>query len=63
MHLQHMSILILECFHHKTVCSQTSQLHFMLQCNEHVEINKSLCSLACTLMTILESQFYIRCYR
>ena len=31
----------------------------MLQCNEHVEMNKFLCSLACTCMTILDSQFYI----
>ena len=31
----------------------------MFQCNEHVEINKFLCSLACTWMTIIDSQFYI----
>ena len=31
----------------------------MFQCNEHVEMNKFLCSLACTWMTILDSQFYI----
>ena len=29
---------------------------FMFQCNEHVEINKSLCSLAGTWMTIIDSQ-------
>ena len=46
-------------FHHKTGFSQTSQLLFMFQCNEHVEMNKFLCSLACTWTTIIDSQFYI----
>ena len=46
-------------FHLKTEFSQTSQLLFMFQCNEHVEMNKCLCSLARTWMTILDSQFYI----
>ena len=46
-------------FHHKTGLSQTSQLHFMFQCNEHVEMNKLFCSLACTWMAIIDSQFYI----
>ena len=32
---------------------------FVFQCNEHVEMNKFLCSLACTWMSIIESQFYI----
>ena len=32
---------------------------FMFQCNELVEMNKFLCSLACTWMTIIDSQFYI----
>ena len=32
---------------------------FMLQCNEHVEMNKLLCSLECTWMTIIDTQFYI----
>ena len=45
--------------HHKTGLSQTSQLLFMFQYNEHVEINKFLCSLVCTWMTIIDSQFYI----
>ena len=31
----------------------------MLQCNEYVEMNKFLCSLACTWMTTIDSQFYI----
>ena len=31
----------------------------MFQCNEHVEMNNFLCSLACTWMAIIESQFYI----
>ena len=42
-------------FHHKTGFSQTSQF----QCNEHVEMNKFMCSLACTWMIIINSQFYI----
>ena len=46
-------------FRHKTGLSQTSQLLFMFHCNEHVEMNKFLCSLACTWMTIIDSQFYI----
>ena len=46
-------------FHNKTGFSQTSQLLFMFQCNEHVEMNKLLCSLACTWMTIIDSQLYI----
>ena len=45
-----------ECFHHKTGFSQTSQLLFMFQCNEHVEMNNFLCSLACTWMTIIDDQ-------
>ena len=31
----------------------------MFQCNEHVEMNKLLCSLACTWMKIIDSQLYI----
>ena len=31
----------------------------MFQCNEHVEIHKFLCSLACTLMTTIDSQFHM----
>ena len=48
-------------FNHKTSFSQTSQLLFMFQCqcNEHVEMNNFLCSLACTWMTIIDSRFYI----
>ena len=48
-----------ECFHHQTGFSQTFQLLFMFQCNEHVEINKFLSNLACTWMTIIDSQIYI----
>ena len=44
-------------FHHKTGLSQASQLLFMFQCNEHVEMYKVLCSLACTWITIIDSQF------
>ena len=32
---------------------------FMFQCNKHVEMNKFLCSLARTWVTITDSQFYI----
>ena len=31
----------------------------MFQCNEHVEMNKFLRSLACTWVTIIDSQCYI----
>ena len=31
----------------------------MFQCDEHVEMNKFLCSLTFTWMTIIDSQFYI----
>ena len=30
----------------------------MFQCNEHVEMNNVLCSLACTWMTIIDSDRY-----
>ena len=46
-------------FHYKTGFSQISRVLFMFQCNEHVEMNKFLCSLAGTWMTIIDSQFYI----
>ena len=46
-------------FHHKTGFSQHSQLLFMFQCNEHVEMNKFLCNLACTWMTMTDSKSYI----
>ena len=46
MHLQHMSFRYMSVYHHKAGFSQTTQLLFMFQCNEHVEINKFLCSLA-----------------
>ena len=59
MHLQHISIQLKSVFHHKIGLSQTSQLLFMYQCNEHVEMNKVLCSLTCTWMAIIDSQFYI----
>ena len=54
MHLQHMSILYISVFTIKQVF-----LKPIFQCNEHVEMNKFLCSLACTWMTIIDSQFYI----
>ena len=46
-------------FHHKTEFSRTFQLLFMFQCNEHVEINKILYSLACTWTAIINCRFYI----
>ena len=49
----------MSAFHHKTGFSQTFQLLFMFKCNAHVEINRFLCSLACTWMTIIDNQFYI----
>ena len=45
-------------FHHKLFSTNISTT-FLFQCNEHVEMNKFLCSLACTWMKILDSQFYI----
>ena len=59
MDIQHMSIQYISVFHHKTGFSQTSQLLFKFQCNEHVEMNKFLCSLACTWMIIIDGQLYI----
>ena len=59
MHLQHMTVKKNECFHHKTGFTQTSQLLFIFQCNEHVEMNTFLCSLSCTSLTIIDTQFYI----
>ena len=38
---------------------KTSQLLFMFQCNEHVDMNKFLCIFACTSITIIDSQFHI----
>ena len=29
----------------------------MFRCNERIEMNKLLCSLACTLITIIDSNF------
>ena len=46
-------------FHYLTGFSQISQLLFMFQCNEHVEMETFLCSLACTQMAKIDSQFYI----
>ena len=60
MHLQHIPIQHMSVLNHYTGFLQTSQLLFMLfQFNEHVEMNRFLCSLACTRMTIIDSQFYI----
>ena len=48
-----------ESFHHKTVFFTNFSTFFMFQCNEHVEMNTFLCSLAYTWMTIIDSQFGI----
>ena len=48
-----------ECFSPKNKFFTNFSTSFMFQCNEHVEMNKFLCSLACTWMTIIDSQFYI----
>ena len=45
-------------FHYK-LFSQLLKYFFMIQGNEDVEMNKFLCSLACTWMKIIDSQFYI----
>ena len=58
MHLQHMSIQSMSVFHHKKVFLTNFLATFMFQCNEHVEINKFLCSLASTRSTIIDRQFY-----
>ena len=53
-------LLINQCFfHHKTGFSQISQLRFMFQCYENAEKHMFLCSLACTWMTITDSQFIL----
>ena len=31
----------------------------MFQCNEHLEMNTFLCSLACIWMTVIDSKLYI----
>ena len=66
MHLQHMSIEYMSVFHHKLFFHKLLNNFFMFQCNEHEEMNKCLCSSACTWMTIIDSQFYIidslRCF-
>ena len=43
----------------KQVFHKLFNFFFMFQFNEHVEMNKLLCSLACTWITIIDSQFYI----
>ena len=58
MHLQHYVHKITECFNHKQGFHKHFNSFFMFN-NEHVEINKFLCSLACTWKPIIDSQFYI----
>ena len=48
------------CIHHKRFFfHKLLQLLFMFHSNEYVEMNKFLCSLASTRMTIIDSKFYI----
>ena len=59
-HLQYVSNPITECFFNiKQVFHKLLNYFLMFQCNEHVEMNKFLCSFACTWMTIIDSQIYI----
>ena len=58
MHLQHKSIINEFFTINQFFIPLTSQLLFMFQCNEHVEMNKFLGCLACTWVTIIDSQFY-----
>ena len=59
MQLHHMSFQLFFCFSPLTFFHKLLSYFLMYQCNEHVEINKCLCSLACTWITIIDSQFYI----
>ena len=43
----------------KQVLKKNLNYCFMFQCDEHVGVNKFLCSLTCTWMTIIDSQFHI----
>ena len=56
MYLQHMSLQKISVFtiffFHKLF-----NYFLMFQCNEHVGMNKFLCNLACTWMTIIDRQF------
>ena len=55
MHLQHMSIQKMNVFHHELFFTIFRTI-LLVQCNEHVEMNTFLCSLACIWMTIIDSQ-------
>ena len=61
MYQQHMPIQIISVFHHNFFFHKFLKyfLMFQWQCNEHVEMNKFLGSLACTWMTKIDRQFYI----
>ena len=48
-----------ECFSPLTFFHKLLNYFFMFQCNEHVEMNKFLYTLACTWMTIIDSQFHV----
>ena len=59
MHLQHNYVhSIKERFYHKKGFQKLLNYFFMFQCNEHLKMNKFLCSL-CSRMTIIDSQFYV----
>ena len=57
--IQHMSIQKMIFFTIKQVFHKLINYFLMFKCNEHAKMNKFLCSLACTWMTIIDSQFYI----
>ena len=59
MHLQHYVNSINECFHHRLFFHKFLNYFLIFQSNGHVEMNKLLCSLASTWMTVIDSQFYI----
>ena len=58
-HLQHMFIHKMSAFHHIRAFHKFLNCFVLFHCNAHVEINKCLCSLACTWITTIDSQFYI----
>ena len=67
MNLQHMSHTFVCQFYERVFFTinfffTISQLLFLLQCIEHVDIKTFLCSLACTWITIIDSQLIFRCF-
>ena len=48
-----------KCFSPETFFHEFLNYFLMFQCKENVEMNKLLCGLACTWITMIDSQFYI----